>query len=576
MQVSGKTVKWCGNLAVILAAALAATASANAAEAGKSVFSDAAVWFRGAIDHDASEGLEATDLRHALDMSTTLPTTGTGRWGEATNCVVRYEDVPCSYAGTVMSNAPCFYMRQAYGEDGKVHPRHYLFKNVVAVTDCVGTVVARLRPDRAGVFTGSLGFKGGFRDNNGRLRLYSVANSIWQDTNFNVDPGTWVDVAIVSQRSSIDFYAVTNNGTLFKQTMYANGPQGVKTDLPFGLDVGGGSSWSPVDSGDRLNAFCGSIQQFAVWNRRLSESEVREALAFPRTDIMRIGIADGAGGEFVKSSPDGSSVNSSDWYKMPAALAPGESVDIAFWLKGYEHTLPQILRLTAASGTSANVNLDVSVNGVAVSEGLPAIADGTKTLFLPGELFVAGSNTLNLANNSSGTVFFDALVLGGSWQVGYDDASASEFAGSTQYGFVENGDWKAFAGNTFSTSRTNTLSVTIPAELAASGHPGIFSVSAFLVYAKSYYTCLDCELLVNGVSKGLIPMTQDIGYSGGHVSYNPQVFKVKVAPGELKPGVNEFSFVCRIDGDNGNKYCCIDYWRYETKKLPNGIVISFR
>jgi hypothetical protein len=74
------------------------------------------------------------------------------------------------------------------------------------------------------------------------------------------------------------------------------------------------------------------------------------------------------------------------------------------------------------------------VNGSVLPKTLPVQAGATKSLFLPGELFLSGSNTLHIANNSSGTVRFDALALGGSWQVGYEDSFNTEFFGN-------NNDW---------------------------------------------------------------------------------------------------------------------------------------
>ena len=557
------------------ALALGAAVSAQANPPPTSVFSDAAIWFKGAYDRDSTPGMDYKDLRNALDVSTQLAPMNSGTWGEATNCVVRYEDVVCPYANTVMSNVPCFYMPQAIGEDGKLHPRHFYFKDCVSVTNCEATVVMRVCPaDRANWITGELGFLIGFsKDDDGRLKLRSYCG-IWQNTNFKVDPGQWIDVAVVGSKSSMKFYAITNNGALFTQTMSAQGSDAVKTNLTFGLHQSGYSSWSAVatNSGStRVSAFCGSIHSFAVWNRRLSEAEVREAMAFPRSDIMRIGVADGAGGEFIKASPDGKPVNADDWYGMPAALAPGESVDIAFWLKDYEHTFPQVLRLTSAPGSSGG--LDVSVNDTALRKALRSAPGATKTLFIPGELFLSGSNTLHLANNSPGTVMFDALALGGSWQVGYPNGARSEFAAPNAVSFVEDGNWKNFRG--IITRSTTDVSVVVSPELAASGHPAVFNVSVFTPYAYSannYPSHASYQLLVNGKKK--LDATLD-SYAG-----NAQYFgtmSVDIAPGELKAGTNMFSIACQMPGAGGNQsYFATDYLWMAIKDFPKGINISFK
>lgn len=557
------------------ALALGATAPANAADVGKNVFSDAAVWFKGAYDRNSTLGMDYKDLRNALDLSTELAPMNAGNWGQATNCVVRYEDVICPYAGTVMSNVPCFYMPQAIGEDGKLDPRHFYFKDCVSVTNCEATVVMRVRPEcRSTWITGELGFLIGFsKDDDGRLMLRSYCGK-WQNTNFKVDPGVWIDVAVVGSQSGMKFYAVTNNGALFTQSMSAQGSDAVKTNLAFGLHQSGYSSWSAVatnSSSTRVSAFCGSIQSFAVWNRRLSDVEVREAMAFPRADIMRIGVADGAGGEFIKASPDGKPVNADDWYGMPAALAPGESVDIAFWLKDYEHTLPQVLRLTSAQGSSGG--LHVSVNGTALKKVLKSVSGATKTLFIPGNLFISGSNTLHLANNSPGTVMFDALALGGSWQVGYPNGARSEFAAPNAVSFVEDGNWKNFRG--IITSSTTDVSVVVSPELAASGHPAVFNVSVFTPYAYSpanYPSHASYQLLVNGKKK--LDVTLD-SYTGSAKYFG--TISAEIAPGELKAGTNMFSIACQMPGAGGNQsYFATDYLWLAMKNFPKGMIISFK
>ena len=284
-------------------------------------------------------------------------------------------------------------------------------------------------------------------------------------------------------------------------------------------------------------------------------------------------MADGAGGEFIEASPDGAPVNSDDWYGMPAALAPGESVDIAFWLKDYEHTLPQTLRLTSAPGSSGG--LDVSVNGTAMKKTLKSVPGATKTLFIPGELFLSGSNTLHLANNLPGTVKFDELALGGSWQVGFADDSNSEFGShllSPPF-YVEDGRWKDFNG--VATVRTNTISAIVPVELATSVHPVAFSVRAYtpFAYKETYYPSpMVCQLIVNGEERKSFTLG-DYPSSSKHY----ETFTVDLEAGDLKAGLNTFAIACNAPGAGGNQnYLVIDCWRLEIKNLPKGMVFSFR
>ena len=564
-----------GKQSMLFVAVVLATTVAEAAEGGRSVFSDAAVWLKGAYDRDGAVGMDEKDMRNAFSAASAISTVKT--WGAATNCVRRYENVPCPYANTVLSNVPCFYMPQCVGEDGTVHPRHFLFSNVTSI-NCRASIVARIRPEmpidgNSSWLMGGTGFQIGFYNDSGKLRLRGYCG-IWQTSDFTVEPGTWMDVAVVPDMNRLQFYAVTNNGTLWKGGAGAAATgfnNATNTTVAFGLSQSGYSSWNPVATNStsaRRQAFRGTIQSFAVWNRLLSEEEVREAFAFPRADIARIGLADGAAGEFVKASPDGATVNANDWYGMPAALGPGEEVDIAFWLKDYEHSLPQVLRITAAAGTSANIGLSVSVNGSVVPKELQVLAGATKSLLLPGELFLSGSNTLHLANNSSGTVRFDALALGGSWQVGYEDDSYTELRRGTSMDVCDS-HWLCMITDTNS---TDTVTVDIPAEFVACGHSARFIVRGFLAYGFRWYDPAPaCELAVNGVNKGVLAFTDRY-----------QTFTVKVSPGELRAGKNEFSFINRsapwTSGDSNKKqpYILMDFWRFEVRDLPRGFIFSFR
>ena len=577
MKFTSSRILKCGNL-LSMAVALVLGVSA---ETGKSVFSDAAVWIKGAYDGTGTAGIiDQGDIRNAMDMSAAI--TGSAVYGGSANRQYVREDVLCPYTGTVISNVPCINLAQAV-VDGKCNWTSLKLAGEggpVCVTDCCATVVARIRPEaftnptKAYWLFGGMGFLFGFVEDPekpGLLRMRGYYGGIWQTTDFYAEPGTWIDVAVVREtEKGFRFYAVTN-GVMWSQWKYASDTGiecGIKTDLYLGLNQNGNNA-GPVDITSTTNwrrlSYRGLIQSFAVWNRLLTDAEIREAFAVPRTDIARIGLTDGAAGEFVKESPDGTPVNANDWYGMPAALAPGEEVDIAFWLKDYEHSLPQVLRVTAAPGTSPNVGLSVSVNGSVLPKALPVQAGATKSLFLPGELFLSGSNTLHIANNSSGTVRFDALALGGSWQVGYEDSFNTEFFGNNNDWYVEDGNFAHFPQHALvDTSRT--LTVTVSDELANSCHPAVFTVGIRVASDISSITPVpSCELSVNGVPKGSMEF-----------SSRYQTFSVKLAQGELKAGANQFTFTNRVPSGTKNAWMQFDFWRLEMKAIPPGFVVLLK
>lgn len=570
-----------GKQSMLFVSIALAAAIADAAEGGKSVFSDAAVWIKGAYDGTGTAGvIDPGDIRHAMDMSTAI--TGSAVYGGAINRQHVREDVLCPYAGTVVSNVPCINLAQTV-VDGKCNWTSLQLAGdggPVSVTDCCATVVARIRPDgfttpdKAYWLFGGIGFQVGFAENPekpGWLRMRGYCGN-WQTTDFHAEPGTWIDVAVVREsENGFRFYAVTN-GVMWSQYKSATGIGcGIKTALYLGLNQNGNNNGAvDIDSTSNFRrlSYRGLIQSFAVWNRRLADVEIREAFAYPRTDMMRIGVANGSGGEFVKAAPDGAKVNPDDWYTMPAALAPGEAVDIDFAIKAHEAALPQVLRLTSLAGSAGG--LDVSVNGTAVGEPLMSVPGATKTLFLPGELFRAGANTLHLANTSPRTVLFDALALGGSWQLGIDDNARSEFGGSAVVNsYADEGNWKHIRG--IATSSPTTITAVVPPELAASGHPAVFRVKAFTAYrysAQYYPEPMTCQLIVNGIEKASFTLGD---YPGSEQHF--ETFTAKIKAGELRPGTNTFAMAAQAPGAGGNQsYLGIDWWRIEMKPLPKGFV----
>jgi hypothetical protein len=308
-----------------------------------------------------------------------------------------------------------------------------------------------------------------------------------------------------------------------------------------------------------------------VWNRQLSEAEIREAFAFPRSDVLRIGVDNGDGREFIKSSADDTVVNADDWYTMPSKLSPDEKVDIEFSLRSFESSLSQILRLTAAPGTGQGARLSVLVNGTAIEDVLHAAVGKVKAILLPGMLFREGRNTLRLTNVSDKDVKFDSLALGGSWQMGVPDDSSAEFVkealGNNTTGFMEDGNWQ-HADKIVDMIRTNSIVALYPADLKAAGCPAMFSIRVYVPGDLDYYERENAEmpnwqLLVNGQKK-----------AEGKFSAKFKTIKTRLKADELTAGTNVFSIVCNNTTEkNANAWFNIDYWRFEVRKSPYAIII---
>ena len=163
----------------------------------------------------------------------------------------------------------------------------------------------------------------------------------------------------------------------------------------------------------RLQAFRGSIQSYAAWERALSADEVRQVFAWPASDLVRLGTANDSAQEFS----DGAAPTTFNF-------------DVAAKDAG----LAQVLRVSATA-TSAAGAFSVSLNGAAI--GSLAVSPGKTALFpIKKNLTVAGANTITLTRTSADPVAIDAIVVGGGIQIGSANGTSSEFAPETYGGKV--------------------------------------------------------------------------------------------------------------------------------------------
>ena len=177
-------------------------------------------------------------------------------------------------------------------------------------------------------------------------------------------------------------------------------------------------------------AFRGSIQQIAFWKRALTLDELREALAWPNPDVLKIGVQDDSSSEFAApGSAAAASMDDRAW-NVPSALAAGGSQTFAFQLKDKSNSAQsQVFRWIATSDSASGI-IRVTVNGKTGPTGIVRPGERTR-IFLDGSFFRAGANELTVTRVDAGAqpLRFDAAVLGGSWTVGLQDRSYNEFAG---------------------------------------------------------------------------------------------------------------------------------------------------
>ncbi|MBP5543535.1 MAG: hypothetical protein ILM98_05625 [Kiritimatiellae bacterium] len=272
----------------------------------------------------------------------------------------------------------------------------------------------------------------------------AIAFGDWNDIVLSVRNGT--DVTVLVSRGGNLWDGRRNSDMASWQTTvysfsapsgkYAYPDSGGRNTLLLGAKdyastYGTSRPFAPGSANDITSVFRGCFQSVAVWTNALSVAEMREAVAWPRTDLWRVGIEDGDSAEFNGSGASATVVVDEDHWMLQKTFAAGASATFRFPLDSFgEAQMPQLLRVKAASGSFA-AKLAASVNGTTVGTR-EITAGGTAIWHVPAELLAGGvTNAITIVRTDSGASAFkfDAVSFGGSIQYGLADGGWCEFGG---------------------------------------------------------------------------------------------------------------------------------------------------
>ena len=312
-------------------------------------------------------------------------------------------------------------------------------------------------------------------------------------------------------------------------------------------------------------AFRGSIQQIAFWKRALTLDELREALAWPNPDVLKIGVQDDSSSEFAApGSAAAASMDDREW-NVPSALAAGGSQTFAFQLKDKSNSAQsQVFRWIATSDSASGI-IRVTVNGKTGPTGI--VRPGERTcIFLDGSFFRAGANELTVTRVDAGAqpLRFDAAVLGGSWTVGLQDRSYNEFAhesSPTANYWTLDGNWKsvrrAFLGSG-SANTNQTWHFSLPDDLAG-----------------RYAGRLTCGVVGNSAADTELSISYDgVEFAHKVKPVTGDEFVRDLDASDLAQGVHRISLV-NGKGPSGN-YWGPDFVRLDLIAPPNGTMLILR
>ena len=237
----------------------------------------------------------------------------------------------------------------------------------------------------------------------------------------------WHELAILVNGTSIDIGVVDATAKTPMRWKTVTGiAEGALKPYDSKLRIGGESVGKPTDGSPGKTLFRGQIHMVSLWNRVLSTNEVMEAFS-SAPSLFQVGFpnVDGADVFAGASGPASITTQPEDWRNFPSSLSAGDSVNITFPLDATQTDLPQIVRLVPRVGTSGSVS--VSVNGTLC--GTENLRGGVESyVYVPADRLRTGENvcTITRTDGGSGTMGLNAVLMAGSWRIGYINNSWNE------------------------------------------------------------------------------------------------------------------------------------------------------
>ena len=582
--------------------ALAVGACALASHAGTTssfngdVFSDAAFWFSGASDANGDHAFDTGDLRDVRHMDNASHNLNSsfkvGCYKK--DIVITNMPVVHPHAAISNENETCIYFTQPVNASDQILPVGIQLPDLFNIGfQSNFTAVVRFRwegpttDDRMSylISLGYAGSQGGLAfgiGSTGNLRSY-FPKSGFQDHGTNesyaIHSNVWADVALVVETGTMKVYRVMEDYAMESGQWHiwsgslpkAERTNDVTTSSRFAIGYNGATlADGPRSKASTAawNVFRGQISQVAIWGRALSAHEVAEAFGC-RADKLRIGVPDGGSGEFAGSSLSGSPDKPEDWRNYSGTLTSASpTLTLNVTLSAQEAALPLKLGVTAATG-SASGDMVVSANDQ-TAESHPVLAGHEKSFFIPANLLREGDNAIALTWRGSGTFALDALTLGGSWQLGRADNSLAEFGKRnryrTTYYLYGTNTWSRFNNGIGSDAGMATNTAVINMSSASAGDEHILEVPLWCSTTGDYAS-LPVEVYLNG------SLRASLDVSSRSMS-SPDLLKVRLADGELKPGANTLTFVNAYG--SGGTAVCYDYIRVTALPPPKATTILMR
>ena len=513
------------------------------------------------------------------------------------NDVIRLENVICRYRGETITNAPCIHFAQQTTETNgvpeKIWPTYLQLPELFSVTNqcsvflrfkCEGFPVRKDNFRQTIVSLGhnksiGTGYLFGITGTGSatKFTVYSgKSGSVTLSSSFKTN--VWVEVVCVISGRTINTFFDYDSGYYKKQSTTL-GTVDVDTESASRrvFKLGGEQRCGEYNYGqdDYWRQFRGSVHEVAIWDRALTESEVRQVFAGPHggNSLWGYGTKDGASGEFTGTQDAITAMPDGEWRPLKASLTTqNPSVTVNFTLPHTtDATVPKRLVISSAT-IAAAARLNVLVNGnqcgtISIQPGAEGVCE------IPAHFWETTDNSLTLSLASGGPFVFDAMRLENvGWQIGFTGKNQSEFRQEDDSGRLftpECTNWKTMNRVLLIRDWRRTLEVHFsltPEDANKGKHTLTWAMwnGGSTTYAKTV------TLTVNGSSTPKETVTFPASASAGDLIVTETEFE----PGELVDGDNVFTFTGGManEADAQQGYVSIDYFRLDSH-FDRGITV---
>lgn len=318
--------------------------------------------------------------------------------------------------------------------------------------------------------------------------------------------------------------------------------------------------------------FKGKIAELKIWNRSLSDAEL-EAVFRNETGVSAMaGVVNGSSDEFGADPVDVFDPWTMDWGRMRKELtAEHPSLFMKTAFRPEEEGLGKSFILTPVIGGATSCKVKFLVNGHSVVD--TTLFDGVeKTIHIRKQDWKADADgnvsmELRRTDDLSGTLGIDALMFGGSWQLGKQDGNYDDFA-------YESGR-DAFAN--YFIGDTNTLHHLRRATFEVGGS----SLKTNIVlnfYCPASMKDLDSKFSVQLLNKAN-PTTTPVPFVfrvNGGLTFERSLAKwdsatMEIPAGTFRAGLNTISV--EHHAEQANTWAGMDFYRLQFKCPGPGLVL---